>query len=96
MLFGPEWIPVYLDEMSAAFVRRRPENEGFDQLRVDCNAPKEGRRRKRLTAFERRRQRKYGPPPIPLLFPCRSAAIPLVIPLQFRCSAAQGILILTT
>jgi hypothetical protein len=32
-----EWIPVYLDEVSAVFVRRRPENEGFEQLRIDCN-----------------------------------------------------------
>ncbi len=32
-----DWIPVYLDEVSALFVRRRPENEGFDRLRIDCN-----------------------------------------------------------
>jgi hypothetical protein len=31
------WIPVYLDEVSAVFVRRRPENEEFDRLRIDCN-----------------------------------------------------------
>ena len=33
-----EWIPVYLDEVSAVFVRRRPENEEFNRLRIDCNA----------------------------------------------------------
>jgi len=32
------WIPVYLDEVSAVFVRRRPENEEFNRLRIDCNA----------------------------------------------------------
>jgi len=32
-----EWIPVYLDEVSAVFVRRRPENEKFNRLRIDCN-----------------------------------------------------------
>jgi len=31
------WIPVYLDEVSAVFVRRRPENEEFNRLRIDCN-----------------------------------------------------------
>jgi hypothetical protein len=32
-----EWIPVYLDEVSAVFVRRRPENEEFNRLRIDCD-----------------------------------------------------------
>ena len=32
-----EWIPVYLDQVSAVFVRRRPENEKFNRLRIDCN-----------------------------------------------------------
>jgi hypothetical protein len=32
------WIPVYLDEVSAVFVRRRPENEEFNRLRIDCEA----------------------------------------------------------
>ncbi len=32
-----QWIPVYLDEVSAVFVRRRPETEGFNRLRIDCN-----------------------------------------------------------
>ena len=32
-----QWIPVYLDEVSAVFVRRRPENEEFDRLRIDCD-----------------------------------------------------------
>ena len=32
-----EWIPVYLDKVSAVFVRRRPENEKFNRLRIDCN-----------------------------------------------------------
>jgi len=32
------WIPVYLDEVSAVFVRRRPENEEFNRLRIDCDA----------------------------------------------------------
>jgi hypothetical protein len=31
------WIPVYLDEVSAVFVRRRPENEELNRLRIDCN-----------------------------------------------------------
>ena len=31
------WIPVYLDEVSAVFVRRRPESEEFNRLRIDCN-----------------------------------------------------------
>jgi hypothetical protein len=34
-----DWIPVYLDEVSAVFVRRRPENEGFERLRIDCHHP---------------------------------------------------------
>jgi hypothetical protein len=37
-----EWIPVYLDEVSAVFVRRRPENAGFERLRIDCNAQRKG------------------------------------------------------
>ena len=32
-----QWIPVYLDEVSAVFVRRRPENEEFNRLRIDCD-----------------------------------------------------------
>jgi hypothetical protein len=32
-----KWIPVYLDDVSAVFVRRRPENEEFNRLRIDCN-----------------------------------------------------------
>jgi hypothetical protein len=32
-----EWIPVYLDEVSAVFVRRGPENEEFNRLRIDCD-----------------------------------------------------------
>lgn len=35
-----EWIPVYLDEVSAIFVRRRRENQGFERLRIDCNTPR--------------------------------------------------------
>ena len=35
-----EWIPVYLDEVSAIFVRRRPENAGFEPLRIDCSTPR--------------------------------------------------------
>jgi hypothetical protein len=31
------WILEYLDEVSAVFVRRRPENEEFNRLRIDCN-----------------------------------------------------------
>lgn len=33
-----EWIPVYLDEVSAVFVRRLPETDGFNRLRIDCNS----------------------------------------------------------
>jgi hypothetical protein len=33
-----QWIPVYLDEVSAVFVRRRPETEEFNRLRIDCGA----------------------------------------------------------
>jgi hypothetical protein len=33
-----QWIPVYLDEVSAVFVRRRPETEEFNRLRIDCDA----------------------------------------------------------
>ena len=33
-----EWIPVYLDDVSAVFVRRRPETEEFNRLRIDCDA----------------------------------------------------------
>jgi hypothetical protein len=33
-----EWIPVYLDDVSAVFVRRRPETEEFNRLRIDCAA----------------------------------------------------------
>ena len=33
-----DWIPVYLDEASAVFVRRRPETEEFNRLRIDCDA----------------------------------------------------------
>jgi hypothetical protein len=32
-----QWIPVYLDEISAVFVRRRPENEEFNRLRIHCD-----------------------------------------------------------
>jgi hypothetical protein len=38
-----EWIPVYLDAVSAVFVRRRPENEKFNRLRIDCNTAGTGR-----------------------------------------------------
>jgi len=34
---SPKWIPGYLDQVSAVFVRRRPENEEFNGLRIDCN-----------------------------------------------------------
>ena len=33
-----EWTPVYLDDVSAVFVRRRPETEEFNRLRIDCDA----------------------------------------------------------
>jgi hypothetical protein len=32
-----QWIPVYLDGVSAVFVRRRPETEEFNRLRIDCD-----------------------------------------------------------
>jgi hypothetical protein len=32
-----QWILVYLDEVSAVLVRRRPENEEFNRLRIDCD-----------------------------------------------------------
>jgi hypothetical protein len=35
-----QWIPVYLDEVSAVFVRHRPESEEFNRLRIDCGAPR--------------------------------------------------------
>jgi hypothetical protein len=35
-----QWIPVYLDEVSAVFVRHRPETEEFNRLRIDCSAPR--------------------------------------------------------